>query len=131
MIERRLARRRHGRQGKGSAETSGHIGSSKKEQDETEPGIKYETQNERGKNHKADHLRLHQRELESPVDETSDFLGPFENPVEVVNRNEVEAHGAGRRNGMLPTRNVLHDHVISVDAHKPVDATDEHHQKEI
>ena len=59
----------------------------------------------------------------APVGEVGDFLRPFEDPIEVVERNEMEADGTTYPDGMIPSRDLEHDVMILVNTIKPVKPT--------
>jgi len=71
-----------------------NVRSGQEEEEQPEPGVN-KAKDEGHKNSHASHDRFHDRPPQRRIHEFRDFLEPFENPIQIVKRNEVEAHRPG------------------------------------
>jgi len=113
------------------AQASGNVRSRHKHENETQARINEEAHEERGQDGETDAARFHQATPETGVDEFCDLLRPFEEPIKIVERNEVESDGSDRRDRILNTWNVRQNEVVPVDTNQPVNKTDKSREEDI
>ena len=75
--------------------------------------------------------RFHQRQLQLVIHETRDLSRPFENPVQVVEGDEVKTSGARGRNRVRPAGNMVQNQMNAMHADQPVDNTHKTWQKDV
>jgi hypothetical protein len=118
------------RRGEGTAQAFGNVGEREKQQDQAETRIE-DPEDERAEYGDADGYGLHDFGLQAEIYKFGDLLWPFEDPIEIVKRDEMKTHGAGRGDGMLPPGDVGENDVIAMNADEPVDTTNKADQEKI